>query len=98
MAYKENRINIYLYIYPIPYICGYVVVYFFTVICKTVRFFITIIVMMLQSYEKNKTVENIRRANFAWYEKKFENFGDHIWRYRAFCVFLQTEIIFISTT
>ena len=54
--------------------------------------------MMLQSYEKNKTVENIRRAIFAWYEKKFENFGEFTWRYRAFCVFLQTEIIFISTT
>ena len=54
MAYKENRINIYLYIYPIPYICGYVGVSFFTVICKTVRFFITINVMMLQSYEKIK--------------------------------------------
>ena len=69
MAYKENRINIYLYIYPIPYIYGYVGVYFFTVICKTVRFFITINVMMLQSYEKNKTVENIRRTNFARHEK-----------------------------
>ena len=97
MAYKENRINIYLYIYPIPYICGYVGVYFFTVICKTVRFFITINVMMLQSYEKNKTVENIRRTNLQGM-KKFENFGEYIWRYRAFCVFLQTEIIFISTT
>ena len=37
-------------------------------------------IMMLQSHEKNQTVENIRRGDFAWHEKKFENFGEFIWR------------------
>ena len=57
---------------------------FFTVICKTVRFFYYY--YDAAKLRKNQTVENVRRANFARREKKIsENLFGGIEHFVYFC-------------